>query len=450
MKEEAVSVTLRIDRLPLTRFHWKVLLVSGFASSFRSMNLGIISYVIASLIADWKLSPAEAGSVGSVGIAGMVLGVMLVGALADRFGRKFMLEATFVIFGIAGLLSGISWNLLSLLFFRFIAGIGFGGGSPPVLSLLSELSPSRHRGLMLLLLEGFWVTGSAGAALLAYLVIPSLGWRMAFSLGAVPLAYLFVIHWLLPESPRFLLDRGRAREAEDTVRRIEEECGVQPGGSVASLASDGASRTPPSRAGLSELWSGEYLKRTICIWILWAFVCYSYYGVFIWLPSLVVAAGFSMADSFKLVFFVTLAQVPGCIFGGFLVDRIGRKRTLVPFLLVSGASALMFGLSTGVESVLLWGSLISFFLMGAWGTMTAFTAELYPTRLRSTGLGWSGALGRLVGVIAPMATGFIVSQSAGGHGLAFASFGVILLLAGLNVAVLGEETVGQSLEELSA
>lgn len=450
-----MSITLRMDRLPLGRFHWKLLLVTGLGSTFRSVNIGVVAYVLASLISDWNLSSAEAGAVASTGIAGMVLGVALVGALADRFGRKLIFEATFVLFGIGALLSGISWSLPSLLFFRFVAGIGLGGGSPPVLTLVSELSPSRHRGLMMLLLEGFWVIGSSLAALLAALVIPSLGWRMAFLVGAIPLLYVVVMQWLLPESPRFLLGKGRVREAEETVRKIERECGVEPEDGIEvessprSLSADGAARAAPRRARLTDLFSGIYLKRTACIWILWAVVCYCYYGVYMWLPSLVVSAGFSMFDSFTLMFFVTLAQLPGCVFGALLVDRIGRKRTLVPSLLLCGISSYLFSLWASAQSILIFGSLISFFLLGAWGIMTTFTAELYPTRLRSTGVGWAGALGRLVGVAAPMATGLIVSQTGGGYGPVFLSFALILLLGGLSVAFLGEETMGQSLERLS-
>jgi len=445
-----LSIAYRIDRLPLGSFHWRLLAVSGVGNTFRSMNVGIISYILASLIADWNLTPEEAGAVGSIGIAGMVAGVALVGALADRLGRRFMFGLAVVVYTAATALSALSWNLLSLLSFRFVTGIGLGGGHPPMLTLVSELSPARHRGQMVMLLEVFWTFGSVIAALVAYLVIPSLGWRMAFVCGAIPILYAAAIYRLLPESPRFLLDKGRLQEAEDTVRSIEAQSGVEHGEALRPLSTNGAGSAISARGNLSELFSGEYLKRTACLWILWFISSYAYNGIFVWLPSLVVSAGFSIVDSFQFMLIITLAQLPGTVVAGVLVDRIGRKRTLVPFLLLCGISCYLFGLSTSAESILLWGSLISFFMLGSRGLTSAFTAELYPTRLRSTGVGSAGAFGRLVGIVAPMGTGVIVAQTGGGFGFVFIVFALVLLLGGLDVAILGEETAGQSLEELSA
>lgn len=443
-----MAVARRMDRLPLSWIHWKVVIVVGLGSVFRSMNIGIVAFVLASLATDWNLSSAEIGALGSLGVAGMVVGVAVIGVASDRLGRKSMFEVTFAVFMGAAALCAIAWNVASLLVFRFVSGLGQGGGSPPALTLVTELSPSGHRGLMMLVLEVFWVMGTTLAAVVAYLVIPSLGWRMAFLAGAVPLLYILIIHRMLPESPRFLLERGMMHEAEDTIRRIERECKVEPGLPLTELTDGGARRFP--RARLSELFAGPYLKRTVCVWILWSAICYSNYGVFLWLPTLIASTGLGIARTYELMIVISAVQIPGCILAALVVDRIGRKGSLVPCMLLGGVAAYMFGLSRDAESILLWGSLYSFSTLAGWGIMTAFTAELYPTRLRSTGVGWAGAFGRIAGIIAPMLTGFLVDRSGGDYGPVFLIFAAVLLLGGLNVVLLGEETAGKSLERLSA
>ncbi|MCL5958831.1 MAG: MFS transporter [Chloroflexi bacterium] len=444
------SVTVRLDRLPLSRFHWRVSLVGGVGSSLRSVGIGMLTFVLASLVDEWGLSPSEVGAVGSASIAGMVLGIALVGALADHFGRKTMFQVSLLVFALGSLLSALAWDNNSLLVIRFLTGIGLGGGSPVVITLISELSPSRYRGRLLLLLESFWAIGGTLAGIIAFIVIPRWGWRTAFVFGALSGLYFFVVAKWLPESPRFLLSRGRTAEANQITRQAEVACGIA--GEDDLCSSEPAGRAPErrSRVGLRELWSRPYIKRTICIWVLWFTVGYVYYGVFVWLPSLLKASGMTLSHSFEYSIIILMAQLPGCLTAAALVDRIGRKRTLVPFMILAGIATYLFGIARTAESILLWGCLIAFFNLGAWGIMTAFGSELYPTRLRSTGLGWASAFGRVGGIIAPIVTGMVLGQWSSNYELLFTLFAVMSFVGGLVVALLGEETSGRSLEELAA
>ncbi len=444
------SITVRLDGLPLGRFHWRVSLVGGVGAALRATNISMVTFVLASLVEEWNLSPADVGNIGSVGIIGMVIGVAVTGNLADHYGRKAMFQATLLIFSIGSALSGMAWNVTSLMITRLFTGIGLGGGSPVIVTLISELSPSRYRGRMLLLLETFWVLGGALAAVLAYAVIPQWGWRMAFFVGALPILYTFVVAKMLPESPRYLLGRGRVAQAERIVEEAEASCGVQ---TASEIANGGIRRVRPerrSRIGLDELWSKRYMKRTICLWILWFTVAYVYYGVFVWLPTLLRASGFTLVNSLEYMVIILMAQLPGCLAAAALIDKIGRKWTLAPFMFLCGIATYLFGLAKTTETILLWGSMIAFFNLGAWGTMTAFTAEMYPTRLRSTGVGWANAFGRVGGIIAPSVTGVILGQWNGNYELVFVTFAAMTIVGGLNVALLGEETVGRSLEELAS
>jgi len=198
----------RLDRLPMSRFHWKLVGVSGMGWMFDSMDVGIISFVVATLTREWGLAPDQVAWMISIGLLGMLVGAAGTGTLADRYGRKTMFQATLLIFSFATAFCGLAWSYASLLVGRFLVGFGLGGELPIASTLVSEFSPARWRGRILVLLESFWAYGWVLAAIIAYFVIPTYGWRAAFFIGALPAFYVFVLRRALPESPRFLLSEG--------------------------------------------------------------------------------------------------------------------------------------------------------------------------------------------------------------------------------------------------
>jgi MFS transporter, putative metabolite:H+ symporter len=439
------GVIERLDRLPLSTFHWRLLWVSGLGWMFDAMDVGIVTFVLASLKESWSLDPHQIGNIGSIGLLGMFVGAALAGTLSDRWGRKLVFQGTLFVFSLASGLCGLAWGYGSLLFFRFLVGLGLGGELPVASTLVSEFSPASHRGRMLTLLESFWAYGWVLAALIAYFVIPRWGWRVSFWIGALPAFYVFILRKSMPESPRFLLSRGRKKEAEEILEELGgrplrgEE--VPPGGSLPDPR--------PGRVGFKELWSPPYLRRTLCLWILWFSMVYSYYGIFVWLPSLLVSSGYTLIRSFRFVLIITLAQIPGYYSAAFLVDRIGRKWVLTSYLFLCAVAAYFFGKADSVGEIICWGSLISFFNLGAWGVVYTYTPELYPTRVRGTGSGWAAAFGRLGGIIAPAVVGSMLGSWGGSHMEVFGMFTLVLLIGAINVALLGEETKGKSLEEIA-
>ncbi len=447
------GVIERLDRLPLSKFHWRLLWVGGLGWMFDAMDVGIVTFVLASLKQSWSLSPQQVGNIGSIGLFGMFLGAAFAGTLSDRWGRKLAFQGTLFVFSLASGLCGLAWGYGSLLFFRFLVGLGLGGELPVASTLVSEFSPARYRGRMLTLLESFWAYGWVLAALIAYFVIPRWGWRAAFWIGALPAFYVYVLRRSMPESPRFLLSQGRGKEAEEILNRWE---GKSSGAKEVPPVSPG-DRAPippgpkptPGRAGFKELWSPRYLRRTLCLWILWFAMVYSYYGIFVWLPSLLVASGYTLIRSFRFVLIITLAQIPGYYSAAFLVDRVGRKWVLTSYLFFCAIAAYFFGHADSVGEIIGWGSLISFFNLGAWGVVYTYTPELYPTRVRGTGSGWAAAFGRLGGIMAPVVVGSLLGSWGGGHSEVFGMFTLVLLIGAINVALLGEETKGKSLEEIA-
>ena len=455
--EVAPSVADRIESLPLGRFHTRLLVASGLGWLFDAMDVGLLSFVLPALAVAWKLPPQTLGSIASVGLFGMAVGAVLSGTLADYFGRRPVFMVTLLLYSLATGLSGLATGLGILLTLRFLVGFGLGGELPVASTLVSEYSPAAQRGRMLVLLESFWAFGWLLAAVLAYLVIPRYGWQVSFFVGALPALYAVYLRRSLPESARYLERKGRGKEAQALLDRIEAEFG--PGSarrakaSAAAVPAAGGAVAAPSgdRSGVpfAALWSPALIRRTVTLWILWFSIVFSYYGIFTWLPSIMVAQGHGdLIKGFQYVLVITLAQIPGYFSAAYLVDRIGRKPTLVSYLALSGVAAFLFGRSALPGELMLWGSLMSFFNLGAWGVVYTYTPELYPTRARATGAGWAAGFGRLGGIIAPYVVGMLYGK-VGGFPLVFGIFTGVLLLGALVVAVLGEETARRTLGEIS-
>jgi putative MFS transporter len=429
-----LSRSQRLDRLPFTRRHGRLLAGSGVGWALDAMDVGLVSFVLAALAAQWSLSPGQLSAIASIGFVGMAVGASLGGLLADRIGRRQVFALTLLIYGLATGASALVTGVGLLLVLRFVVGLGLGAELPVASTLVSEYAPARIRGRIVVALEAFWALGWLLAAVIGYLVVPSsaAGWRWAFALGMVPALYAVVVRWGLPESVRFLERRGREAEAETAVRSFESAAGVEPPTDQQVAATVEHQPAAPWK----ELWSAENRRRTIALWLTWFGTNFSYYGAFIWLPTLLVASGFTLVKSFEYTLIITLAQLPGYAVSAYLIERWGRRPTLATFLAGSALSAVAFGLADSVPAVLATGMALSFFNLGAWGALYAVTPEVYPTDLRATGAGSAAAFGRIASIIAPLLVPLLRS-STGLTGL-FVVFAVSFAVAALAALALPE------------
>ena len=433
---ERRSLAQRLDALPFTRKHGKVLGGSGIGWALDAMDVGLISFIIAALTQHWGIDKGQSGLIASIGFLGMAIGASLGGLLADRFGRRHVFAITLLVYGIATGASALVGGLALLLVLRFFVGLGLGAELPVASTYVSEFAPARIRGRLIVILEAFWAVGWTAAALIGYFVVPASenGWRWAFALGAVPAIYAFVVRWALPESPRWLAGRGRVAEAEVIVADFEASAGSR---AVVQEPAPGADRTGAAPADapiaastggrLAALWSAEFRRRTLSIWVVWFCVNFAYYGAFIWIPSILVDAGFSLVRSFGFTLIITLAQLPGYAVAAWLIEVWGRKLTLSVFLLGSAVSAIVFGTVHTEASIIASGMALSFFNLGAWGALYAVTPEIYPTSLRATGAGWAAGVGRIASIVAPVLVPVLLI--AGGSGLTFSVFAVFFAIA---------------------
>lgn len=441
--ERGLSRNARLDRLPFNAAHRKLLVASGIGWAFDAMDVGLVSFVVAAIAADphFNLNATEKSWVLSVGFVGMAIGAALGGYFADRVGRKTVFTATLVIFGLANAGMACSWTLVALLIARFIIGLGLGAELPVASTLVSEFSPTRHRGRMTVLLESFWAVGWIIAAAIGAFVIPNTGdwgWRWALLIGALPLLYAVVTRAHIPESVRFLESKGREDEAEQAVRYFEQASGVAP------VASPKAEPLPAIRT--RELFGHQYLARTVAIWLTWFFVNFSYYGAFTWMPSLLADQFGSLTSSFGYTLIISLAQLPGYFLAAWLVEIWGRRRTLSVFLAVSAVAAFAFSQAGSVAAVIGFGMLLSASNLGAWGVLYAVTPEIYPTRLRGAASGAAAAVGRVAAIIAPLLVPWFLTLSGGTKTVAFVIFAVAFVL-GCIAALCLPERKGLDLED---
>ena len=302
------------------------------------MDVGLISFVMAALIKEWHISPAEASWLGSVGFVGMALGATFGGLLADKLGRRYIFSLTLLIYGLATGASALSTSLGLLLVFRFLVGLGLGAELPVASTLISEFSPRSIRGRVVVALEAFWAVGWILAAVIGTFVVPQAnGWRWALAIGLIPAIYSLVVRIGTPESVRFLESVGKHDQARGIVERFE-----------ASPAFFSQSKNHPVKAeyatahGAEEstgstkvhsIWATGQRRKTISLCIIWFCINLSYYGAFIWIPALLSAQGFSLVKSFAFTLIMTLAQLPGYAAAAYLIEKWGRRATLAAFLI---------------------------------------------------------------------------------------------------------------------
>ncbi|AXI01366.1 MFS transporter [Sporosarcina sp. PTS2304] len=373
---------------------------------FDAMDVGILSFVIAALAVDWQLTSTEMGWIGSVNSIGMAFGALGFGLLADRIGRKPVFMITLILFSVASGLSAFTTALWAFLALRFLVGAGLGGELPVASTLVSESVEAKERGRVVVLLESFWAAGWLLAALIAYFVIPSFGWRIALIITALPAFYAIYLRRNLPDSKKFV-----------TEGKTNETTGQK----------------------LKQLLAPAYRKRTIMLWIVWFAVVFSYYGMFLWLPSVMVLKGFSLLKSFGYVLLMTLAQLPGYFSAAWLIERAGRKFVLATYLFGTAGSALAFGNAETLTTLLVSGAFLSFFNLGAWGALYAYSPEQYPTAIRATGSGVAAAVGRVGGIFGPLLIGSLLTEGFG-FGSIFAIFCGAIMIGVVAVIVLGTET----------
>ena len=441
----SANIDQQIEEAKLTKFHYGLLALGSLIYAFTAMNVLLIATVLTPIIAEFGLAqqPLAAGLLLSSGYIGMFVGALVCGALADRIGRKNTIIFTLSTMAVFTALNAVAPDPVTMAVLRFFAGIGLGGALPQPGVYISEYVPAKYRGRFLGLTEASWVYGALLSLVFPFALFPAFGWRLTFLVALIPLVLVPLVYFFAPESLRYLQVAGRRQEAISLLKKhrlVSADFKEEP--KTVPLERQGTKET------LRELWSGVFRRRTVMIWISWAVLVYTYHGIFTWLPTFYFTGlGFTVVRSIEWVLIVTLAQVPGYYIAALLLDKVGRKRIAVVFLASAGVGSVLLSLATTTDLILLWSVVISFFNLGAWSALYAYTPELYPTRIRGTASGAAASIGRLAGVIAPTATPLLYFY--GGLPAAFTAFALVHFAGAAAIGILGVETKGKALAEIA-
>ncbi|MEU9093069.1 MFS transporter [Streptomyces sp. NPDC087901] len=455
------TIAARFERLPLSRWHVTVRLIVGVVTFFEAFDQLLIAYALPELRDEWQLSTGDATAVLTVGSAGMLIGALLSGRLADRYGRVKVIAYCVAASGIASLALTACTSLTPFLGLRFLQGLAIGGEVPVAAAFISEITRSFKRGRFVLLYELVFPAGLTIGALVAAWVVPAAGWRVMFAVAAVPGLLAFLVQRKVPESPRWLAERGRLDEAEAVMTEIEAKVSAatgeplpRPAGPAATAPEPtAAAATPAERAatGVRGLFTGRYRRRTLVVGVIWFTGYFVNYGVTSWLPSIYKDEyGLTLSDALLYSTVTSVAGLLGCLIVALTVDVLGRRRI---FALCLGASAALLltlaALGAGTPAqVLIWTSLSAVGFFGSNICLYLYTPELYPTRMRALGCSVGGAVNRLGVILGPILVG-VVYAAGDSVAAVFVMLGAVAVVGAVVAGTLAEETANRPLEEIS-
>lgn len=448
-------ISARIERLPFSGFHRRLLLMGGLGYTFDAMDAAVLAFLLPVLRAQWGLTSVQTGVLGSGTFIGYFVGAMLAGMLGDIIGRRKVMMYALVIYCAASLASALANDWGFFLATRIVAGLGTGAESAIVAPFLSEFVARRYRGSFTGSLAGFFSFGFVAAALLGYLVIPLApdAWRVVMVITALPILMLLWWRRALPESPRWLEVRERHAEADAIVSQMEAEAtkaGLQLEPPVPLR--DGYVPRAAGRASVvanvKALWSAKLARITAMTWLMWLSITFSYYAFFTWIPGLLVQSGMTITRSFSYSLVIYLGQIPGYFSGAWLNEKIGRQATISSYMILGGISALGLALTGTDTGIMVSGILLSFFMNGTYAGVYAYTPEVFPTDVRATGTGLASSIGRLGAIAAPILVGYVYPPF--GFAGVFGATTLVLLIGAMAVLLMGVPTRGRSLEDIAA
>jgi AAHS family benzoate transporter-like MFS transporter len=370
-------------------------------------DLGIYGAVLPSLLdyQPWGLSAAQGGAIASYALFGMLFGAISIGTITDTIGRKWTLIICVSVFSLTMIACALATSPEMFGLFRFIGGVGLGGVIPTASALAIEYSPSHRRSLNYALMFSGYSFGTVLGAILAILLLDSFGWRSMFWIGALPLLIVPFMIKLLPESVNFLLSRNRNKEAQDICNRYQMDISL-----FQDQEEKSGTSTDKGKSSIKALFSKEYLKPTLFIWLTYIMGFYLVYGLNTWLPQIMKELGYSLNSSLSFLLVMNLTAGVGVLFAGSLADRWGSKKVISISYLLASISAFLLTLGAppiGVTYLLV--GIAGFGAVGSTQLLNAFVTKYYPAQYRATGLGWGLGIGRIGAISGPVLVGFLLS-----------------------------------------
>lgn len=440
------TASARLDRIPLaTRSHriWAALLCAVFL--FELADLNTFAYVAPALRKHWGVDVGGIGLVTSAAFGGMFIGALIGGRITDRFGRKWVLIGSSAAYSLFSLASAFSPNLATLGVLRVLTGVGLEAMTVVGLIYVAEMFPAARRGRYQALILGVGLVGIPAMSWFARLVVPlgASGWRWVFVLGAVGIVAALAMVRLLPESVRWLDAHGRGEQAEHIVDGLERQARA----AVGELPETQPLPPTPEPAQLRDLFTGPLRTRTLLLALVWIFGILGFYGFNAWVPTLLAAKGYNVVESLTYTAVLSIGAVPGALLAWPIIDRWERKNAIFVIEAAVALFVIIYGFVSSLPVVIVSGILVTLLLQMQTAFLYAYTPEVFPTRLRGLGTGFTNGIGRLAGAGGGVLVAAIY-QSWGYASVFVYVAGCMLLVGGL-VALFGVRTTGERLETVA-
>ena len=446
----SLSIAKRIEQLPLGRFHRRFIALVSLGTFFDLYDIFIVAYAGAALQQSGFLSLQQFTLFVAAGFLGMFAGTIFFGMGSDRIGRRSAFITLLLIYSVFTLAGAFAPSANWLIALRFFAGVGIGAEIIVVDTYVAEVVPSRARGRYVAITQVVGFSAVPAAAILSRLLVPThflmAGWRWTMVIGGSGALLTWWFRRKLPESPRWLESRGRVAEAEAIVSVLEAESFSAARKSELAMSSPVERVVAPEQVSFAELWRTPYVSRTVMLALFQALQTIGFYGFANWAPTFLLKRGVSLLHSLEYTMLIALVSPIGPLLGAITSDQLERKWTIVVLALLVALFGLGFGNATAPAAVIAFGALLT--LCNYWfsATFHAYQAELFPTRIRATGVGFTYSWSRLSAALSSFVIGAVLV-----HGvpavfvlLASAMVGVAAI-----IAVLGPRTNRVALEELA-
>jgi MFS transporter, putative metabolite:H+ symporter len=456
---DATSIAERIERLPLGRFHRRFIALVSLGNFFDLYDIFVVAYIGAALQQSGFLSLKQFTFFVASGFLGMFFGTIVFGMGSDRAGRRRAFVLLLLLYSLFTLACAFAPSATWLIVLRFFAGAGIGAEIIVIDTYVTELVPSRARGRYVAITQVVGFCAVPVAAVLARLLVPThflfAGWRWVMVIGASGALLTWWFRRRLPESPRWLASRGRFAEAERVISQLEAES--FPGGigraiemppqSVTGSAIAAPNTVQAERASFAELWRRPYLARTTMLILFQTLQTIGFYGFANWAPTFLLKRGFSLLHSLEYTLLIALASPIGPLLAVATSDRMERKWTIVALAILVAAFGLGFAGAATPVMVIIFGALLT--LSNYWfsAAFHAYQAELFPTRLRATGVGFTYSWSRLSAAFSSLLIGAVLVR--GGVSAVFTLLAAAMCGVALIIGLLGPRTNRIALEQLA-